>query len=91
MDAHSHVDIFIGSSIKLLDGINHGKAHRNAALGMIWSGFRASTYTVVTVTQCADLLTPTPLADDVKTTKQVVEQSNKLICCLIRVNAHQGK
>ena len=35
VDAHSHVDIFIGSSVKILDGINHGETHGHTALGMV--------------------------------------------------------
>lgn len=82
MDANSHVDSLVGGCIKFLDSINHGKAHSNTALGMICPGLRTPTHTVVTITQCADLLTATPLAYDIKATKQVIEESNKLICSL---------
>lgn len=83
VDAHSHIDIFISSSVKFLDGINHGETHGHTALGMIWLGFRAATHTIVTIAQGADLLTATSFADYVKPTKQVVEESNQLICSLI--------
>ena len=76
VDAHSHVDIFIGSSVKVLDGINHGETHVDTTLGMVWLWFRATTHTVVTITQGADLLTAASLADYVKSTEQVVEESN---------------
>ena len=70
MNSDSHVDLLSSIDVELTDSDNHFQAHFNGPLRMIITRFRTSCYTIIAVTQSADLLQTTDTA-------QVIESEEK--------------